>query len=75
MIDGIYYLNNSGSRWIIVEGGRRVRVKVNPDKYNGLKNFIIRSPNYFEAFGNFVRICVNIGGKKIMTMNYQLLNA
>jgi hypothetical protein len=71
MLDGIYYLNNSGSKWVIYRNGSKVKVKVIPDKYNNLKKEVVRTAIYFEAFGNFASVCVSIGGKKISTLSYK----
>ena len=70
--NGTYYLNNHGSKWVVFKDGRRIQVKVNPDKYNGLQEPIIRRVIYFESFGNFVSALVSIKGKRVSTLNYEV---
>jgi hypothetical protein len=70
MRNGTFYLNNNGSRWVVFENGKRIKVIVEPDKYNGLKFPVIRSANYFQSFGNFASVNVSIKGKKIDTLSY-----
>ena len=70
MRNGTFYLNNNGSRWVVFENGKRIKVIVQPDEYNGLKFPVIRSANYFQSFGNFASVNVSIKGKKIDTLNY-----
>jgi HKD family nuclease len=71
MRNGIYYLNNSGRRWVILENGKRIKVKVLPDQYNGLTEPVIRTAILFESFGNFAVCMVSIKGKRIKTLNYE----
>jgi hypothetical protein len=70
MRNGTFYLNNNGSRWVVFENGKRIKVIVQPDEYNGLKFPVIRSANYFQSFGNFASVNVSIKGKKIDTLSY-----
>jgi len=58
------YLNNSGSRWIVLKGDRGSKrdmafVLVMPD---GTKR--IRQADYYESFGNFVATCYRVAGKR-----------
>ena len=75
MKNGTYYLNNNGSKWVILEDGKRIKVLVYPDKYNGLETMVIRSVEYFESFGNFASACVSVKGKRIKTLSYQLIDS
>jgi hypothetical protein len=74
MRKGVYYLNNSGDRWVIFENGQKIKIRVLPDKYNGLTESVIRTAIFFESFGNFASACVSIKGKKIKTLSYEVLN-
>jgi hypothetical protein len=59
----IYYLNNSGHRWVIFdETGRRKKRRAFETK-SGAK--IERRVNYYEAFGNFATCNISYKGKRI----------
>ena len=68
---GLFYLNNNGSRWIIIHNYQKIKVRILPDKYNRLTEPIIRSALFFEAFGNFSSVTISIKGKKISTLSYE----
>ena len=57
----IFYLNNNGSKWIILENGKK------PFETFKTKDgeIIKRIPNYYFSFGNFCGININYKGKKI----------
>lgn len=61
MRNGVYYLNNSGSRWVIFNNGvkekRIFKTKSNKE--------IQRTILYYESFGNFASACISYKGKKI----------
>jgi hypothetical protein len=61
MKNGVYYLNNSGSRWVVLENGRRENITL--ETKSGLK--ITRRAIYYESFGNFATVCISYKGKKI----------
>lgn len=56
MRTGIYYLNNSGSRWVVLP-----KPKVNVLTPEGFKTRTILS---FESFGNFGCAVISYKGKK-----------
>ena len=59
---GLYYLNNTGSRWVILdETGRREKRTF--ETKSGAK--IERRVNYYESFGNFATANISWNGKKI----------
>ena len=59
---GLFYLNNSGSRWVILdETGRREKRTF--ETKSGAK--IERRVNFYEAFGNFATANISWNGKKI----------
>jgi HKD family nuclease len=68
---GLFYLNNNGSRWIIIDNYEKIKVRIMPDKYNTLTEPIIRTALFFESFGNFVSVTISIKGKKISTLSYE----
>ena len=59
MREGIYYLNNSGSRWVVLPK-EKVRLICLADNYDK-----IRTPEYYESFGNFGAIVLKYKGKRI----------
>jgi len=59
-LNGTYYLNNSGSRWITFENGYKPIVKVLFPSGKIEDRTIL----YFESFGNFAVTCISIKGKK-----------
>lgn len=61
MRDGTYYLNNTGHRWIeIIDGKRERRTFITASGKE-----VIRSVNYYEAFGNFATCNISYKGKRI----------
>ena len=62
MKKGLYYLNNSGSKWIIFdETGRREKRTF--ETKSGAK--IERRVNYYESFGNFATCNISYKGRRI----------
>lgn len=60
-LNGTYYLNNSGSKWVIFENGKRVK----QDFQTKSGKTITRTVNYFSSFGNFATCNISYKGKKI----------
>ena len=61
MRTGVFYLNNSGSRWVNLINGKR-------DKRTWLTESgkeVVRTVIYYESFGNFGSCCISYKGKKI----------
>jgi len=69
-MNGTYYLNNSGHRWVTFENGKRVKVTLTT---KGGKT-ITRSANYFSAFGNFATVNISYKGKRINVFTDSLLD-
>lgn len=61
MLNGTYYLNNSGHRWVTYENGQKVTQTF--ETKSGQK--VTRKVNYFESFGNFAACNISYKGKKI----------
>ena len=62
MKKGLYYLNNTGHRWVIFdETGRREKRTF--ETKSGVK--IERRVNYYEAFGNFATCNISYKGRQI----------
>ena len=61
MKKGLYYLNNSGSKWVIFdETGRREK-----RTFETKSGKIERRVNYYEAFGNFATCNISYKGRRI----------
>jgi len=63
MRTGVFYLNNSGSRWIVLENGKKPKIQVLTPE--GFKNL---TPLYYASFGNFGVVAIKYKGIK-----YELL--
>jgi len=72
-LNGCYYLNNSGSRWVVFNQGKKQRVKILPDDYSPCKEAIERAAVRFDAFGNFAAAVYYYKGKKYSSLNYELI--
>lgn len=69
MRSGIYFLNNSGSRWVVYENDKKEKIKLHT--YSG--NIITRTVIFYESFGNFAAACISYKGKKIKIFLDQIL--
>ena len=59
MRTGIFYLNNSGSRWIILENGKKPKVNVlTPEGFKQL------TPLYYASFGNYGTVAIKYKGTR-----------
>ena len=59
---GLFYLNNTGHRWVVFdETGRREKRTF--ETKSGAK--VVRRVNYYEAFGNFATCNISYKGKRI----------
>jgi len=59
MRNGTLYLNNNGSRWIVLENGEKVSATF--ETKSGEK--VTRKVQYFESFGNFATLAIYYKGK------------
>lgn len=58
---GVFYLNNSGSRWVVLINGKRdVHTFITKSGKE-----ITRVINYYQSFGNFTTANISYKGKKI----------
>jgi hypothetical protein len=64
MLSGTYYLNNSGSRWIILKNGKKIKHTF--ETKSGKK--VIRTLIECFAFGNFGGAVISYKGKKISVL-------
>jgi hypothetical protein len=58
--NGTFYLNNSGSRWVVYQNGKKVKVSFETKS----RKTIQRTAIFFESFGNFACACISYKGKK-----------
>ena len=70
MRNGCYYLNNSGSRWVVYENGH---LEKRTWKTTSGKE-ITRAVLFYESFGNFGSCCISYKGKKIMVLADTILD-
>ena len=71
MRKGLFYLNNSGHRWVIFdESGRREQRTF--ETKSGAK--VVRRVNFYESFGNFATCNISYKGKKINVFADTLLD-
>lgn len=68
---GLYYLNNSGSRWVIFDETGRREKRIFKTK-SGAK--VVRRVNFYEAFGNFATCNISYKGQRINVFPDTLLN-
>lgn len=68
---GLFYLNNTGSRWIIFDETGRREKRIFKTK-SGAK--VVRRVNYYQAFGNFATCNISYKGKRINVFPDALLN-
>jgi hypothetical protein len=58
MLNGTYYLNNHGSRWINYPR-EYVKVRLIDGK------IVSRKVLYYESFGNYACACISLHGKRV----------
>ncbi len=60
-LNGLFYLNNTGHRWVIYENGKK---KAHEFLTNTGKK-VMRTAIFYESFGNFATVQISWKGKKI----------
>lgn len=60
MLNGTYYLNNTGSRWVVYENGKKIKITLKTKSGRD----ITRTAIHFESFGNFASALISYKGKK-----------
>jgi hypothetical protein len=70
MLNGCYYLNNNGSRWVVYANGQKEKVTL--ETKSG--ELITRTAIFYESFGNFGLVCISYKGKKIKVFPDSLLD-
>jgi hypothetical protein len=61
MLNGFYYLNNTGHKWVVFEQGQKQKITLFTK--SGIK--VVRTVIYYESFGNFATALISYKGKKI----------
>ena len=69
MMNGTFYLNNDGSRWVHLIKGEKEKIILSTKA--GKK--IERTAIFYESFGNFAVACISYKGKKIKVFPDTLL--
>ncbi len=57
---GVYYLNNRGDRWVVLESGERSTIDLQTES----GRLVRRKVEYYESFGNSVVACISYKGKR-----------
>lgn len=71
MKNGLYYLNNTGSKWVILdETGRREKRTF--ETKSGAK--VVRRVNFYSSFGNFATCNISYKGRRINVFADTLLD-
>lgn len=69
MLNGTYYLNNTGSRWIHLTNGQKDKISL----HTTAGKTITRTVIYYESFGNFATALISYKGKKISVFSGTVL--
>lgn len=64
-----YYLNNSGSRWVVYENGKKSTITLETKSHN----FVTRTVIYYFSFGNFAGAVISYKGKRIRVLKSTIL--
>ena len=70
MRSGCYYLNNDGSRWVVLDNGRREQREWNTKSGNKITRRVI----YYFSFGNFGGACISYKGRRINVLADSVLD-
>ena len=65
MRNELYYLNNSGSRWVVYQNGKKEKVLVVHEN-----QILERTAIEYRSFGNFASVVYYYKGKKHETLNH-----
>jgi hypothetical protein len=67
--NGTFYLNNSGTKWVAFEDGKKTTVTL--ETKSG--KLVTRTAIYYEMFGNWATALISYKGKKISVFNDTIL--
>lgn len=68
MYNGTLYLNNSGSKWVVYEKGKKIKISFKRDG-----QLHIRIPLFFEAWGNYSFAKVIYKNEKINVYDFKAI--
>ena len=63
-LNGTYYLNNQGSRWVVYENGKKSTITLKTKAGKSITRTVI----YYYSFGNFGGALISYKGKKIRVL-------
>lgn len=69
VVDGTYYLNNTGSRWVEFKNGRKPTITL--ETKNGYR--VTRTVQFYEQWGNFALAYISYKGKRISVFSDTVL--
>jgi len=69
MKNGVFYLNNNGSRWIVLNNGKREKITLKTESGKEITRTVI----FYESFGNFASCCISYKGKRINVLTDSIL--
>lgn len=64
MRNGTFYLNNSGSRWVVFNNGKKEKQTFKTVSGKEITRTVI----FYEMFGNFASATISYKGKKISVL-------
>lgn len=64
MRNEVYYLNNSGSKWVVFNNGQKEKITLQTKSGKS----VTRTAIYFFSFGNFGGALISYKGKKIRVL-------
>lgn len=75
MRNGIYYLNNSGSRFLVLDDGKKEKIVILKGKTSPFQDTcIIRTPLFYESFGNHTAVTYKYKGERYSTLDFMSIN-
>ena len=69
-MNGTYYLNNSGSRWVTFNNGKKSKITLLTKSGQQVTRTVI----FYESFGNFATALISYKGKKLSVFSDTILN-
>lgn len=68
-MNGTYYLNNNGSRWVVYDNGKKAKIQLRTKSNNVIERTVI----YYDSFGNFACALISYKGKKVKVLCDEVL--
>lgn len=70
MLNGTYYLNNSGSRWVTFANGKKQQITLLTKSGKQITRTVI----FYESFGSYATAQISYKGKKLSVFGDTILN-